>query len=148
PTRRPAAGLASVEFERSALEKAFRDFTGRVMQAPPPFSAKRVGGVRAYKLARERKPVELAPVEVEVYALEVIDTEGDLARFAVECSGGTYVRSLAHDIGRKIGCPARVASLRRTTVAEFKENQAVTLGGQRQMLEDGKLDTDMGRLAA
>ena len=68
-TGQPAADPAPVEFDRAALEKAFRDFTGRVMQTPPPFSAKRVGGVRAYKLARERKPVELAPVEVEVYAL-------------------------------------------------------------------------------
>ena len=128
--------------------EAFRDFTGRVMQAPPPFSAKRVGGVRAYKLARERKPVELAPVEVEVYALEVIDTEGDLARFAVECSGGTYVRSLAHDIGRKVGCPAHLASLRRTAVAEFKENQAVTLVGLRQIIEEGKLEAVLVPLEA
>ena len=147
-TGQPAADPAPVEFDRAALEKAFRDFTGRVMQTPPPFSAKRVGGVRAYKLARERKPVELAPVEVEVYALEVINTEGDLARFAVECSGGTYVRSLAHDIGRKIGCPAHLASLRRTAVAEFKENQAVTLEGLRQIIEEGKLEAVLVPLEA
>src|SRR3989442_6926698 len=71
-TGQPAADPAPVEFERSALERAFRDFTGRVMQAPPPFSAKRVGGVRAYKLARERNPLEITPVDVQDYRPAVI----------------------------------------------------------------------------
>lgn len=126
-TGRPAADPVPVDMDRAALEKAFRDFTGRLMQTPPPFSAKRVGGTRAYKLARERKPVELEAVEVEIYALELLKVEGGRVDFAVECSGGTYVRSLAHDIGKKLGCPAHLASLRRTAVAEFKESHAVTL---------------------
>jgi tRNA pseudouridine55 synthase len=125
----------------AAVEKVFPEFTGRIWQTPPPFSAKRVGGVRAYELARKHEEVSLAPVEVEIYALELIgfDPNGELAEFAVECSGGSYVRSLAHDIGRRIGCPAHLARLRRTAVAEFKEQQSVTLEKLEEALRDGDL---------
>ena len=105
--------------EASVLEDYFRQFTGRLLQMPPPYSAKRVGGVRAYELARQHKPVNLTPVEVEIYALELLSLQGEQVRFAVECSGGTYVRSLAHDLGQKLGCGAHLAGLRRTAVAEF-----------------------------
>jgi tRNA pseudouridine55 synthase len=125
----------------AAVERVFRDFTGRLIQTPPPFSAKRVGGVRAYELARQHKPVVLAPVDVEVYALELLSVQADLVRFAVECSGGTYVRSLAHDIGQRLGCPAHLASLRRTAVAEFTENRAVTLAKLEESERSGELDT-------
>lgn len=138
-TGRPTSEPVAVTIEQAALEKAFRDFTGRILQTPPPFSAKRVGGTRAYKLARAQKPVELAPVEVEVYALEILGTDAERARFAVECSGGTYVRSLAHDIGRKLGVPAHLASLRRTAVAEFKEGQAVKLEALPDVVRQGRL---------
>src|SRR5215472_971850 len=85
------------------IEHVFQEFTGRIRQTPPPFSAKRVKGVRAYELARRREPVELEPAEVEIYAFELLNMKGCDAEFAVECSGGTYVRSLAHDAGRKLG---------------------------------------------
>jgi tRNA pseudouridine55 synthase len=116
-----------VALDAAILEKLFREFTGRLMQTPPPFSAKHVGGVRAYELARQQKPVSLEPVEVEIYALELLGIEGQDVDFAVECSGGTYVRSLAHDLGQKLRSGAFLADLRRTAVAEFKESQAVTL---------------------
>lgn len=113
---------------QAELERAMQEFTGRIEQTPPPFSAKRVGGVRAYKLARQHVEVTLDPVEVEVYAFELVrfDSSGE-ARFSVECSGGTYVRSLAHDIGKRLGCPAHLGSLRRTAVAEFREDRSITL---------------------
>ncbi|HEV2494972.1 MAG TPA: tRNA pseudouridine(55) synthase TruB [Terriglobia bacterium] len=138
-TGRPTNEPVAARLEQAALEKAFRDFTGRILQTPPPFSAKRVGGTRAYKLAREQKPVELTPVEVEVYALEIAGIDAGQVRFAVECSGGTYVRSLVHDIGAKLGVPAHLASLRRTAVAEFKESHAVTLEALREVVEQGRL---------
>ena len=116
-----------VQLDRAQLEGIFLGLTGRLMQSPPPFSAKRVGGKRAYELARQHQPVQLAPVEVEIYALQLLNQEGDSIRFAVECSGGTYVRALAHDLGQKIGCGAHLAGLRRTAVAEFTEQRAVTL---------------------
>lgn len=126
-TGKPAGEPVAANFERQALEEALQSFTGRVMQTPPPFSAKRVAGTRAYKLARKQKPVSLEPVEVEIYALELLSLEAGRAHFAVECSGGTYVRSIANDMGRKLDCPAHLAALRRTAVAEFTEPRAVTL---------------------
>jgi tRNA pseudouridine55 synthase len=147
-TGRPASEPVAAAFEQAALEKAFRDFTGRILQTPPPFSAKRIGGTRAYKLARDQKPVELAPVEVEVYALEIAGIGGDRVRFAVECSGGTYVRSLVHDIGAKLGVPAHLASLRRTAVAEFKESHAVKLEALREAVEQGRLGSVLVPLEA
>jgi tRNA pseudouridine55 synthase len=126
-TGKPTSDPVQVQIDAKVLEGNLRGFTGRIMQTPPPFSAKRVGGTRAYKLARRNLPVKLEPVEVEIYALELLGVEGDSARFSVECSGGTYVRSLAHDLGKKMGWPAHLAGLRRTSVAEFTEKQAVTL---------------------
>jgi tRNA pseudouridine55 synthase len=126
-TGKPISEPVTPELHSARLDEIFREFTGRVMQTPPPFSAKRVGGTRAYQLARQQKPVQLNPVEVEIYALELLGMEQDTVHFAVECSGGTYVRSLAHDIGRRVECGAHLARLRRTAVAEFTESRAVTL---------------------
>jgi tRNA pseudouridine55 synthase len=123
----------------SEIERAFQEFTGRIRQVPPPFSAKRVKGVRAYELARRHEPVELEPVEVEIYALEMLELRAQDARFAVECSGGTYVRSLAHDVGGKVRCPAHLASLRRTAVAEFSESRALGLEELQRAVEEGNV---------
>ena len=140
-TGKPAADPVAADFDRRALEETLLDFTGRIMQTPPPFSAKRVAGTRAYKLARKQKPVSLAPVEVEIYALELLSLEGGQASFAVECSGGTYVRSIAHDIGQKLGCPAHLASLRRTAVAEFTEQRTLTLDALAAAIHADKLES-------
>ncbi len=138
-TGKPLGEPVEARLDRVALEKIFGEFTGRLMQTPPPFSAKRVAGQRAYELARKNKPFQLTPVEVEVYALELLGLEGDRVRFAVECSGGTYVRSLAHDIGRKVSCGAHLDGLRRTGVAEFKENRAVSLEGLAEAASQGQI---------
>jgi tRNA pseudouridine55 synthase len=138
-TGKPTAEPVSVQLDRAQLDNIFLELTGRLMQVPPSFSAKRVDGKRAYELARQHKPVELAAVEVEIYALELLGLEGDSIRFAVECSGGTYVRALAHDIGKKVGCGAHLAGLRRTAVAEFTEKQAVTLAQLEEVASAGKL---------
>jgi len=140
-TGQPSSNGVTPHLDPEAVERVFRDFTGRLMQTPPPFSAKRVGGVRAYELARQRKPFALAAVDVEVYALELLSIHADLVGFAVECSGGTYVRSLAHDIGQRLGCPAHLASLRRTAVAEFTEKRTVTLAKLEESNRQGELDT-------
>lgn len=140
-TGKPTSKSVAPPPERLCLERVFRAFTGRLMQTPPPFSAKHIGGIRAYALARQHKPVPLAPVEVEIYALELLRLEGDLAHFAVECSGGTYVRSLAYDIGQKVGCAAHLASLRRTAVAEFTEYRAATLEELERLVREGKLES-------
>ncbi|HEV2175901.1 MAG TPA: tRNA pseudouridine(55) synthase TruB [Terriglobia bacterium] len=136
----PTSSPAGCSPDRSALERMLGEFTGRIMQTPPAFSAKRVSGVRAYELARQHKPVDLQPVEIEVYALELGEMEPDAAHFSVECSGGTYVRSLAHDLGQRLECPAHLASLRRTAVAEFKASHSVTLEALECLAEEGKLE--------
>jgi tRNA pseudouridine55 synthase len=132
----------------SVLEDFFRQFTGRLLQMPPPYSAKRVGGVRAYELARQHKPVNLTPVEVEIYALELLSLQGQKVRFAVECSGGTYVRSLAHDLGQKVGCGGHLAGLRRTAVAEFTLHRAVTLERLQEAAQQNNLEACVVRLEA
>lgn len=121
------------------VERALRNFTGRIEQTPPPFSAKRIGGVRAYKLARQRIEVVLQPVAVEIYAFELLryDPAGE-AHISVECGGGAYVRSLAHDLGQRLGCPAHLAALRRTAVAEFGQNRAVTLARLEELAAAGQ----------
>jgi tRNA pseudouridine55 synthase len=147
-TGQPTSESLPVALEGEILEKIFREFTGRLMQTPPSFSAKHVGGVRAYELARRQKPVSLAPVEVEIYALELLGIEKQDVRFAVECSGGTYVRSLAHDLGQKVRCGAYLADLRRTGVAEFKVSQAVTLERLAEMVEEKRIDNCLVPLEA
>ncbi len=103
-------------------------FTGQIMQVPPRFSAVKIDGERAYDLAREGEVVELAPRPVEINRLEAIETaDPDHTVFAAECGKGTYVRSLARDMGRALGCFGHVAALRRTAVGPFTEEVATSL---------------------
>ena len=101
------------QLDRAALEQALERFRGEFMQTPPPVSAKKVEGRRAYQLTRESVAVELAPVPVEVYELTLLDLTGPLARVRAHCSGGTYLRSIAHDLGQLLGCGAHLENLRR-----------------------------------
>ena len=139
-TGKPTSEETTPSVEAEDLEKLFQEFTGRLLQTPPPYSAKRIGGKRAYELARQNKPVHLSPVEVEVYALELSSFDGTCAGFAVECSGGTYVRSLAHDIGQKLGCGAHLGGLRRKAVAEFTLEKSVTLEALEQAVREQESD--------
>jgi tRNA pseudouridine55 synthase len=109
------------------LREALADFSGTYWQVPPPFSAKKVGGRPAYALARKNKDVELKAVEVTVSELELVRYSDGLALVRVVCSSGFYVRSLANDFGRRLGCGAHLESLRRTRAGEFDEQQAVPL---------------------
>jgi len=107
-----------------ALAAAFR---GVIDQMPPPFSAKKIHGVPAYKLARKKKEVVLQSVQVEIKEFEILAVEGDRARFRARVASGTYMRSVAHEMGQKLGCGAHLESLRRTAVAEFNIEDAHTL---------------------
>ena len=115
------------KFTREQLEAAFAHYRGTLKQTPPPFSAKKIAGTPAYKLARKQMPVELAPVEVQVFALELDEFDGRTARIRVHCSAGTYVRSIAHEAGQRLGCGAFLEALRRTASGDFTEEQAQTL---------------------
>lgn len=110
-------------------------FVGSIEQMPPPFSAKKIKGVPAYKLARKKKEVVLTPVTVEIkqfkiLAIEDVDSDdgtGACARFQARVASGTYMRSVAHEMGQLAGCGAHLQSLRRTAVAEFELEDAHTL---------------------
>lgn len=103
-------------------------FTGTILQTPPQFSALKVDGERAYDLARDGQAVELAPREIEIDLFSLIAMpDADRAEFEVECGKGTYVRSLARDIGRKLGCLGHVSVLRRALVGDFSEAKTVNL---------------------
>lgn len=117
--------FAELSVER--VREAATGFVGAIEQVPPPFSAKKIGGVPAYKLARKKKEVELKPVQVEGRRLEILSFDGERARFVCEVSSGTYVRSIAHELGEKLGCGAHLSSLRRTVSGEFKIEDAVSL---------------------
>jgi tRNA pseudouridine55 synthase len=115
------------------IQAVLPDFLGTFPQLPPPFSAKKVDGVRAYEKARKHEPVELKPVEVTVRELEIVADEPRasddpaLLRLRIVCSSGFYVRSLAHDIGLRLGCGAHLEALRRTRAGAFRVADAVSL---------------------
>src|SRR5246127_2435932 len=113
--------------DAAILEKFAAERTGRFEQIPPSFSAKKVKGRPAYELARKKQTVELKPVEVEIYEYKLKEVGGSIARFVIECSSGTYIRSLAHEMGQKLGCGAHLAEITRTAVGEFSMDQAITL---------------------
>jgi len=102
-------------------------FHGSIQQTPPPFSAKKIAGVPAYKLARRNKEVELKPIQVEIREFEILRVDGDRAAFRARVASGTYLRSVAHDLGQLLGVGAHLATLRRTGVAEFGLEDAHTL---------------------
>ncbi|MGA9897251.1 MAG: tRNA pseudouridine(55) synthase TruB [Terriglobales bacterium] len=102
-------------------------FRGFVEQMPPPFSAKKIQGVPAYKLARKHQEVALKRVRVEIKEFEILGVDGECASFRARVASGTYLRSVAHDMGEQMGCGAHLQSLRRTAVAEFELADAHTL---------------------
>jgi tRNA pseudouridine55 synthase len=120
PDSQPALTLDQV---RAAASR----FQGEMEQMPPPFSAKKIAGMPAYKLAREGKPVELKAVKVCITSFEIIAIEGSDARFTMTISAGGYVRSVAHELGQILGCGAHLSSLRRTQAGVFTLAEAHTL---------------------
>jgi tRNA pseudouridine55 synthase len=123
----PASEPVEPRFTRDELEAVLAQFRGSFLQTPPPFSAKKVAGTPAYRLARKGTPVDLQPVEVRVFDLDLLEFEGATARIRLRCSAGTYLRGIAHDAGRALGCGAFLTALRRTASGEFAEGQAFTL---------------------
>jgi tRNA pseudouridine55 synthase len=110
-----------------AIRALLPNYTGVIAQIPPQFSAIKIAGERAYDLARGGEAVEIPAREVEIHRLTLLHAEADRAHFEVECGKGTYVRSLARDLGRDLGCFGHIAGLRRTYVAPFGEDTMVPL---------------------
>jgi tRNA pseudouridine55 synthase len=120
PDTEPVPSLDQVRF-------AATRFHGEMEQMPPAYSAKKIAGKPAYKLAREGKPVELKPARVNITSFEIIGLDGSDASFTMSISAGGYVRSVAHELGQDFGCGAHLSSLRRTQAGVFTLEQAHTL---------------------
>ena len=109
---------------RQMLEQALTDLTGERLQAPPIYSAKKVEGVRAYEFARAGEEVELKKALINIYEMEILDLQMPFMKIRVRCSKGTYIRSLAHEIGQAVGSGAYLRSLRRTRSGGFTVDNA------------------------
>jgi len=129
-----------VDLSLEEIRAAAVKFVGKLQQLPPPFSAKKVGGVPAYKLARKGQEVELEPKEVEVRELQITGWDGRDARFNAWVGSGTYLRTLANDLGRALGPGAHLAELKRTAVREFDLENACTLEQLQQATAENGLD--------
>jgi tRNA pseudouridine55 synthase len=125
--------------ELDAIERVLRAFTGPKAQMPPQYSAKKVGGRAAYESARRGVEVELKPVNIEIYELRVEGYEAPDLRLTVRCSGGTYVRSIAHDLGATLGCGAHLQELRRIQSGDFGIEQSRTLAELQELVKEGRL---------
>lgn len=123
----PVGPKVTPDIDIAQLEQALGSFRGTFLQTPPPVSAKKVGGTPAYKLARRNEVVELEPVEVTVHSLELLEFTGDSASLRVVCSAGTYLRGIAHELGKSLGCGAHLETLRRTASGDFTVERSHTL---------------------
>lgn len=130
---------ASPSLDAEAVASLAAKFVGRFEQVPPPFSAKKIHGRPAHELARKNEPVKLDPVEVDVYEFRLTGIEGPTARFTVECGAGTYIRSLAHELGKLHGSGAHLSEIVRTAVGEFTLDQAASIADLEQDAKAGEV---------
>ncbi|MDQ1266289.1 MAG: tRNA pseudouridine55 synthase [Bacteroidota bacterium] len=109
------------------IKEVVESFSGEILQCPPKYSAKKVGGKRMYRLARENKPIEVKPVGVNIYRLEITNIDLPLINIEVECSKGTYIRALARDIGERLGCGGYLKELRRSSIGSYNVINALKI---------------------
>ena len=118
------------------IERALTEYRGTFLQQPPAYSAKKIAGERAYRSARSGASVMPAPVAVTVEGLEILDTSGDEVTLRIDCSAGFYVRSLAHDLGQRLGTGAHLSALRRTASGTLTIDDAIPLEFAERSRED------------
>lgn len=128
------------EMSREQIEAALDDFRGDIEQVPSMFSAVKHQGKPLYKLARQGIEIEREARPVTIYRNEIVDYAGDRLTLEVHCSKGTYVRTIAHDLGEQLGCGAHVEALRRTTAGPYREDDLVAFDDLSRMAELGRLD--------
>jgi tRNA pseudouridine55 synthase len=144
---------SSNELTSCKIREVLQEFIGPQLQKPPMFSAKQVAGQRLYRVARQGGEIERAPVPITIYAIELVESDNCAIKanedgtrdFVVRlrCSSGTYVRTLAHDIGRRLGVGAHLAALRRTAVGCFSINQALTLSQVESLAKEESLESKL-----
>jgi len=132
-----------VPHDRAVIESALAAFNGYIQQTPPAVSAKKINGVAAYKLARQHIPVELKAVTVHIRNIQVRNFGAGQLDLAITCSTGTYIRSIAHDLGQALGCGAILTALRRTRVGDYSVGDAFTLDVLQHLSELGTLDSSV-----
>jgi tRNA pseudouridine55 synthase len=137
----PSGPDAAPVLDRELIERLAAESVGRFEQMPPIFSAKKIHGRPAYELARKNQAVELKPVTVELFEYRLTGIDGPVARFSIECSSGTYIRSLAQDMGQKLGCGAHLSEICRTAVGEFSLDQAIELEELANAAREGKFQS-------
>jgi tRNA pseudouridine55 synthase len=125
------------EFSESDLEKAFEKYTGDIEQVPPMYSALKQDGKRLYELAYKGIKVERKARNITVYSIKLIELSQDEFEMEVACSKGTYIRTLAEDVGKELGCGAHILTLRRLEAGPFKESQMVTPEKLHEVAEAG-----------
>jgi tRNA pseudouridine55 synthase len=123
----PTNFIATDHITLAQVQSILPQFTGPIQQIPPAHSAIKVDGKRVYELARKGKEVKLEPRSVHIYSFELLSLQDAQLQFRVVCSTGTYIRSLANDLGQALGCGAYLSSLRRTRIGEFDVAQAQTM---------------------
>jgi tRNA pseudouridine55 synthase len=121
----PEGPYSKVKFSTEQLEKALAGFQGDYVQTPPAFSAKKIKGQKAYQIARRGKKPELAEQKVKIFDIRLIHFESDVATIFIHCGSGTYVRAIARDVGKKLGCGSHVQELSRTRFGPFSLEQTI-----------------------
>lgn len=130
-----------VRLTREQLEAVLPEFRGQIMQTPPMYSALKVNGQKLYQLARKGREVERPSRPITIYRLELLDFSGQEARLVIECSKGTYIRTLCKDIGERLGCGGCMASLRRTRAGAYTLADSVPL---ERLLEESEAGMEVG----
>lgn len=128
-----------VQVTEEEVQSAVKSFTGEQMQIPPMYSALKVGGKKLYELAREGQVVERKPRPVTFYEIRILEMKLPLVRLSVSCSKGTYIRTLCHDIGEKLGCGGCMESLLRTRAGKFTLQDCLTLEQAERAAEEGTI---------
>jgi tRNA pseudouridine55 synthase len=136
----PTSSPVNIVLTRETLEQSLQAFRGEFLLRPPPVSAKKVQGTPAYRLARQNIEVELKPVPVQVYELNLVALEGPEASLWARCSAGTYMRSIAHELGEAMGCGAHLSALRRVRAGDFSIEQARSMEQLDELAREGRLN--------
>lgn len=128
---------SAVDVNEKDVEKVLESFRGKIQQIPPMYSAVQVDGKRLYELARKGVEVERKPRDIEIFSLELIESDAENARYVIDvhCSKGTYIRTVCHDIGQELGCGATLTGLRRTMAAGFGIGECITIDEANELAE-------------